>query len=187
MNNKSPGHPSNDLSEDEVEWLCKFMERPDITYTNPGKKDQRYIGKENGKSKFVPIRYLLWTIRDLLEILNGCSLVIQSETDDFPKIFEKELTFRQLYKFLKQHKEFVFNKDIPQASCLCEICENLTFLAKSILSKVNIPIETNVYSLLEAFSCDSSSKECMYSTCEECCDTRLKITDFIKSHTSHME
>ena len=117
--NKSPWRPSNDLSENEVEWLCKFMEIPDITYTNPGKKDQRYIGKENGKSKFVPIRYLLWTIRDLLEILNGCSL----------------------YKFLKQHEEFVFNKDIPQASCLREICENLTFLAKSISSKVNILIE----------------------------------------------
>ena len=94
LNNRSPWRPSNDLSEDEVEWLCKFMERPDTTYTNPGKKDQRYIGKENGKSKFVPIRYLLWTIRDLLEILNGCSLVIQSETDDFPENFEKELTFR---------------------------------------------------------------------------------------------
>ena len=105
-------------------------------------------------------------------------IVIQSETNDFPKIFEKELTFRQLNKFPKQHKEFVFNKDIPQTSCLCEICENLTFLAKSISSKVNIPIETNVHSLVEVFSCDSSSKECMYSTCEECCDTRLKITDF---------
>ena len=101
MNNKNPGRPSNDLSEDEVEWLCKFMEGPDITYTNPGKKDQRYIGKENGKSKFVSIRYLLKTIRDLLEILNGCSSVIQSETNDFPKIFEKELTFRQLNIFPK--------------------------------------------------------------------------------------
>ena len=33
LNNKSPGRPSNNLSEDEVEWLCKFMEGPDITYT----------------------------------------------------------------------------------------------------------------------------------------------------------
>ena len=59
LNNKIPGRPSNDLSEDEVERLCKFMERPGITCNNPGKKDQRYIGKENSKTKFVPIRYLL--------------------------------------------------------------------------------------------------------------------------------
>ena len=51
-------------------------------------------------------------------------------------------------------------------------------MAKSISSKVNILIETNAHSLVEAFSCDSSSKECMYSTCEKCYDTRLKITDF---------
>ena len=51
-------------------------------------------------------------------------------------------------------------------------------MAKLISSKANILTETNAHSLVEAFSCDSSSKECMYSTCEKCYDTRLKITDF---------
>jgi len=59
------------------------MERPDVTYTNPGRRDQRYIGKENGKSKFVPIHYLLWTLRDLLDMINGCSLVAQEKFDSF--------------------------------------------------------------------------------------------------------
>ena len=74
---KKQGRPENELSPEETEWLIKFMDRPDITYTNPGKKDQRYVGKENGKIKFVPIRYLLWTIRDLLDIINGCSGMVQ--------------------------------------------------------------------------------------------------------------
>ena len=52
------------------------MDRHDITYTNPGEKDQLYIGKENGKSKFVPIYYPLWKIRDLLETINGCSGIV---------------------------------------------------------------------------------------------------------------
>ena len=69
------------------------MDRLDTTYTNPGKKGQRYVGKENGKSKFVPIRYLLWTTRDLLDIINGCSGMVQNETDDFSTIFDKNLTY----------------------------------------------------------------------------------------------
>ena len=73
---KKPGRPVNKLSADEIEWLLEFMERPDVTYTNAGRKDQRYIGKENGKSKFVLIRYLLWTLRDLLDMVNECSLIL---------------------------------------------------------------------------------------------------------------
>ena len=49
---KKPGRPVNELSADEIEWLLEFMERPNVTYTSPGRKDKRYIGKENGKSKF---------------------------------------------------------------------------------------------------------------------------------------
>ena len=148
LHSQKPGRPKNDLSEDEVECLCQFMDRPNITYTNPGKKDQRYIGKENDKNKFVSILYLLWTIRYLLEIINGCSGIVQSETDDFPSIFDKKLTSRQLYKFLKEHKEFMFDKDIPEASCLCEICENLIFLIKFLSPKQNLPIQTNIHSLV---------------------------------------
>ena len=176
--NKKQGRPENELSPKENEWLIEFMDRPDITYTNPGKKNQRYVGKENGKSKFVSIRYLLWIIRDFLDIINGCSGIVQNETDDFSTIFDKNLTFRQLYKFLKEHKEFVFNKDIPQASCLCEICDNLIFLVRALSSKRTKPILSNIHSLIESYSCNSSSKACMYSDCEVCYDTGLGVEDF---------
>ena len=53
---KKPGQPVKELRADEIEWLLEFMERPDVTYTNPGRKDQRYIGKEKGKSKFFLLR-----------------------------------------------------------------------------------------------------------------------------------
>ena len=94
LNSKKPGRPENDLSEYEVEWLCQFKDRLTITHSNTWKKDQRYIGKENGKIKFVPICYLLWTIRDLLEIINGCSGILQGRPSS--NSFQK-LTFRQLY------------------------------------------------------------------------------------------
>ena len=40
LNSKKSGRSENYLSEDKVEWLCQFMDRPDITYTQSGKKDQ---------------------------------------------------------------------------------------------------------------------------------------------------
>ena len=49
---------------------------------------------------FVPIKHLLWNIRDLLNIANGRSLANEIDTDSFPKIFDKQLTFRQLFAFL---------------------------------------------------------------------------------------
>ena len=149
-----------------------------IFHIQTWKKNHQYNGKENGKSKIVPIRYLLWKIRDLLEIITGCSGIVQSETDNFPTIFNTKWIFHQLYKFLKEHKEFVFNRDIPQTSCLSEICENLIFLAKSMSPKLNLSIQTNIHSLVETYSFDSSSKVCMYSTCDECRDTGLKLDDF---------
>ena len=90
---KTPGRPVNELSADEIEWLLEFMERPNVTYTNPGRKDQQYIGKENRKSKFVPIRYLLWTLRDLLDMVNECSLVVEDGFNSFCDIFEKKTNF----------------------------------------------------------------------------------------------
>ena len=63
--------PKNNLADDEVEWLRVFFERPDIIYTLPGMKDQKYTGKVNGESTFVQRRYLLWTLGEIVDILNG--------------------------------------------------------------------------------------------------------------------
>ena len=91
------------------------------------------------------------------------------------------MTFRQLYEFLKSHKEYVFNKNIPQSSCLCEICENIVFVAKGI-NKALIynekALPTNPHDIVEKLSCDSSSQLCMLETCETCETSHLSINDF---------
>ena len=56
------------LSEEKKELLLTFFDRPDITNINPGRKDNRYIGKENGIRRYVQKRYLLWKLKDLLSI-----------------------------------------------------------------------------------------------------------------------
>ena len=184
LDHKNLGHPENALSDEEQTWLSKFLDRPDITYTNPGKNNQRYIGKENGKNVFVPIKYLLWNIRDLLNLANGCSLANEIDNDSFPKVFDKQLTFRQLYAFVKSRKELVFNRNIPQSSCLCRICENILLLSKEIASSAKIALANNVQSLIEVLSYSTQSSECMHSTCVNCSDLELNMDDFHNSKES---
>ena len=108
----------------------------------------------------------------------GCSLANEIDTDSFLKVFDKQLTFRQLYAFLKCRKELVFNRDIPQSSCLCEICENILLLSKEITSFAKIVLTNNVQSLIEDFSCNAQSTECMHSTCVNCSDLELNMDNF---------
>ena len=126
----------------------------------------------------------MWNIRDLLNTGNGCSLANEIDTDSFPKVFDKQLTFRQLYTFLKNRKELVFNRDIPQSSCLCEICENILLLSKGITSSAKIALPNNVQSLIVNFSCSTQSTKCMHSTCVNCSDLELNMDDFHNNQES---
>ena len=118
-------------------------------------------------------------------IANECFF---ADTDSFPKAFDKQLTFRQLYAFLKSRKELVFNRAIPQSSCLWEICKNILLLSKGIALSAKIALANNVQSLIEDFSCNTQSTECMHSTCVNCSDLALNMDDFHsnkESITSH--
>ena len=44
------GRPKNELTESEKEWLKTFLDKFDITYVTPVRKDHRYVGKVDGKS-----------------------------------------------------------------------------------------------------------------------------------------
>ena len=67
------GRPKNELTESEKERFKNFLDKPDITYATPGRKDYRYVGKVGGKSQYVQKQYLMWTLNDLLNIANGNS------------------------------------------------------------------------------------------------------------------
>ena len=46
------GRPRRELNEEEKICLIEFLNRSDISYTNPGRKDHVYIGKIDGESKY---------------------------------------------------------------------------------------------------------------------------------------
>ena len=83
-----------------------FLNRVDISYATPGRKDNVYLGMFQKVKKYAQKRYLLWTISELRSILNGTKLLASSLTDIFLSHFKKEITFRQLYDVLKRNKTF---------------------------------------------------------------------------------
>ena len=45
-------------------WLLEFLDRPDVGYTTPGRKDHWYVGKHEGQRQHIQKRYLFRKIRD---------------------------------------------------------------------------------------------------------------------------
>ena len=163
------GWKRQEVTEEKQSWLSEILSQPDITYVTPGKKDQICMGKINGQKMLRQKKYLLWTLNDLLAIANGCS-VSSNENNTFVTAFERKLSFRQLYEFIKSNKEYIYNKNIPHVTCLCEILENAIYFMKGLNNWLpngsQMPI--NPHNIVERFSCDSSSDDCMYSNCDEC-------------------
>ena len=64
--------------------------------------------------------------------------------------------------------------------CLCEICENVCFIAKALNKKINScnMMPTDPHSLAEKYTCDSSSRTCMFSENECCYFTGVTMEEF---------
>ena len=80
---RKEGKKKDELSDEELKWLKEFLDRPDISYMNPGRKDHVYVGKKDGVKVYEQKRYLLWKIRDLHEIANGSSGIEEAGEDSF--------------------------------------------------------------------------------------------------------
>ena len=119
-------------------------------------------------------KYLLWSLNDCLSILNN-------QEDGFSTKFEADLLFAVFYRFMKRHKQFVYQRDIPETSCLCEVYENAAMMAKA-LRKEKSGHPTNAHDIVEKYSCDSNDPKCMKDICEECEPT--KIIDSLDADSS---
>ena len=81
------------------------------------------IWKFEGKSQYVQKQYSLWKLRDVLDIVNGNEIAgFQKDNLSFQDRFEKKLSFSKLYNFFKSYKQYIWNRDIPESSCLCKEC-----------------------------------------------------------------
>ena len=66
-----------------------------------------------------------------MNIANGCDLT-GMDCIIFQESFDTPLSFPLLYDFLKSHKQYKWNRDIPHESCTCEICENLKLYVEAV-------------------------------------------------------
>ena len=171
------------LSEEEKEWLLAFFDRPDITYINPGRKDNVYIGKENGICGYVQKRYLLWKLRDLLSIISGVDIEGMVVAETYRDSFGYKLSFTSLYGFIKAHKQFIFNRDISQGSCLCEVCKNACLPAKGLNKRFRLSLPTDPHNLVKKNACDLSSASCMIGGCSECAPKSFLAAKLAESET----
>ena len=115
-----------------------------------------------------------------MEIINGPKIVTDENFPSFTETFEHELLFCKMYNFLKMHKEVSCNNDIPNSSCLCEVYENASLLAREINSSLkssDILLPT-AHNLVKTHTWDLSSKDCMLGNCPECLKLGLSLSDF---------
>ena len=167
---KKRGRPVKEMSIEEEEWLSEFFKRPDITRHSPRRKDNVYIGKVDGERKYLQVRYLLWTIKQALTIANGSDSIEGAES--FVAKFEKKLTFRQTYNFLKKHKEIKWNQNISHASCTWELCEITKLFIRGLNSKIKSPtkLPEDEKKIVDEFTCEKTLRKgaCMTGDCDQC-------------------
>ena len=77
------------------------------------------MGKKDGESVYKQKRYLLWTLGEIVDILNGMSA---GESGDgcFPVKFGKKVTFRQVYYYyLSNNIPSLFSIKISRIQAAC--------------------------------------------------------------------
>ena len=109
----------------------------------------------------------------LHDILNGSSAWIGQAPPNFQTRFS-EVTFSQLYDFIKYHRQYIYNKNIPHTSSLCDTCEKSVLLAKGIngCKEVQNGLPETPHDIVERYSC-SDQRACMFSECSESEDGKL--------------
>ena len=166
------------LSEEEEKWVAEKLDDPSVSHTNPGRNDSIYLGKVNGVKHFEQKRFLLWPLRDLVDILNGNNEAAGGE-ETFPQKFGRNLRFTEFYKFVKKHKQYVFNSKIPHYNCLCEICENTILLAKALNKSAHTKkIPTDPHAIVQHYCCEEETDDCLLGSCQNCAVHGLTCADF---------
>ena len=142
------------FDNDKENFLIKFLEGADISYTVQERKDQVYVGKDkDGKSLYHAKHYLLWTVSDLVGLLNN-----SDSEGSFAAKFNERVKFSSHYRFIKSVKHLYFSGQIPEVSCLCDKCDNIELLVTGIRTSLSDDeksfLPCNKYEVAKLFSCD---------------------------------
>ena len=158
------------FKEEQRNWIISFCERPDISYTCPGRKDQVCIGKgDDGNKKYHCKHYLLWKLKEIVPLMND-AIVIDAENG---KVSMFTVTYGSLWRLLKNVKHIKYQNEVPENTCTCEYCENMEFLLKALRmiiddENLNVAIATPV-ALIDRICCEGSEcSDCIDGNHENC-------------------
>lgn len=158
----SAGRPSSGTIKNK-EVVMSFLERPDISYCKPGRRDTIYCGKnENGEKVYKPKHYLLWSLKEVVDMFNN--------EHDF------NITYYNLQKLLKLEKHLLLSSQTPEDDCRCEKCENSELLLTSIkgtLIKSNYhelasKLEVDIIEFISGNVCSVKDFDCCSNVCDKC-------------------
>ena len=137
-----------------------------MTLSHQGSKGKEHMYKSD----------MLWPLRNFLGMLNGTDS--NSDGGTFPSKFNKLLTFSYFCKFIKAREHYFYNNQIPQKTCLCEICKNTSLLGKGLNNAFKLKdVPSDPDSFVEKYSYDSELRECMLNSCDECKHHGLSVDD----------
>ena len=71
-------------------------------------------------------------------------LAMSDAEESYVQAFEEELSFRMFHRFLNEHKQYIYNKRIPNNTCLCEICELHVYFHSISSSQLILPQLQNI-------------------------------------------
>ena len=179
----SPGSGRPSISPEKREVILNFLQRPDVSYCMPGRKDQVYCGIVNGEKVFKPKHYLLWTYKEIKHLFD--------EEHDF------QLSYHSIQKIVSEEKHLIPAKNAKDDDCRCEKCENLELMLTSVkasliksghfekASRVVIDpvsfISSLVCSIKNYTCCDEDCKKCPVHIVTEITEC-LKDSDDITYH-----
>ena len=90
MANTKEGRKKTELSQEEREWLEYLLERGDMTYTTPGRRDTIFVRMDHSERQYKQKRYLLWKIRDLIGIINASKVITNEHYSSFSETVQCE-------------------------------------------------------------------------------------------------
>ena len=123
------GHPV--ISAEFKERVVHFLERPDISYCKPGRADTVYCGKNSMNDKICKSKhYLLWTIQDMVELLN-----IENPLE--------KVSYYVVQQIIKNEKHLFKIGESNDDDCRCERWENVVLLLSGIKQSLKKMVITN--------------------------------------------
>ena len=138
------------ISAEFKERVVHFLERPDISYCKPGRADTVYCGKNSMNDKIYKSKhYLLWTIQDMVELLN-----IENPLE--------KVSYYVVQQIIKNEKHLLKKGESNDDDCRCERWENVVLLLSGIKQS------------LKKMVCSPKTYDCCNDNCGcgQCCSFR---------------